>query len=148
MCSHLTLEFSSLLSCIFRTDSDIRWQTQATLTVLSTAPHVWSVSPDEGLSGTGTHPQNSHFIRKSWECTPPSQGPWGPQPLQGRPAEMHLALAVPSSPREQGASSQGCLTLRCRVLCALPPLPLPSLKERGQRGPSPADGCPSVCPAD
>ena len=41
-------------------------------------------------------------------------------PYQGHPAKRHVALAVPRKPREQGALSQGWLTLRLRVLvCSL-----------------------------
>ena len=69
-------------------------------------------------------------------------------PYQGHPAKMHLALAVPKNPHEQGALSQGWLTLRLRVLCALPPLPYPPKKERATGEPSPSDCCPSVCPAE
>ena len=69
-------------------------------------------------------------------------------PYQGHPAKMHLALAVPKNPHEQGALSQGWLTLRLRVLCALPPLPYPPKKERATGEPSPSDRCPSVCPAE
>ena len=63
---------------------------------------------------------------------PTIPGSPGPSALTGPPSRDALGPRCPQQPVGTGGLSQGCLTLRCRVLCALPPLPHLSFKMEQQ----------------